>query len=152
MILWCGLEENKLVQYMLFEWELEFKIAKKHHSKGDIFEHSSRFQSLKLYSNISPLQWFLAHQTLVWNGLLLRWCGGVGGVGALAAWNFFRKSTSSDARVLKFCTDFLDGSEGRVRKFCAISSTWARIIGKKGFFRMRLSLWTMKNWHSKFCF
>ena len=52
----------------------------------------------------------------------------------------FRKSTSSNARVLKFCTDFLDGSEGRVRKFRAISSTWARIMGKKGFLRMRLSL------------
>ena len=52
----------------------------------------------------------------------------------------FRKSTSSNAMVLKFCTDFLDGSEGRVRKFCAISLTWARIMGKKGLLRMRLSL------------
>ena len=52
----------------------------------------------------------------------------------------FRNSTSSNARDLKFCTDFLNGSEGCVTKFRAISSTRAQIMGKKGILRVRLSL------------
>ena len=46
----------------------------------------------------------------------------------------FQKSTSSNARVLKFCTDFLDGSEGCVRKFCAFFVDFGPNYGQKGVF------------------
>ena len=37
---------------------------------------------------------------------------------------------------LKFYTDILNGSEGHVWKSQALSSIWAQITGKKGFFRL----------------
>ena len=53
---------------------------------------------------------------------------------------FFHSAFSSYDMILKFCTVFLYGSEGCVRKFRAISSIFAQITGKKGFFRVRLTL------------
>ena len=57
---------------------------------------------------------------------------------------FYHSAFSSNGMILKFCTVFLYGSEGCVRKFRAISFIFARITGKKGFFKVRLSLWTIK--------
>ena len=53
---------------------------------------------------------------------------------------FYHSETSSNGMILKFCTGFLYGSEGCVKKFRAISSIFAQITGKKGVFRVRLSL------------
>ena len=55
---------------------------------------------------------------------------------------FYHWETSSYGTIL--CTGFLYGSEGCVKKFRAISSIFAPIMGKKGFFRMGLE-------NEKFC-
>ena len=57
---------------------------------------------------------------------------------------FYHSAFSSNGMILKFCTVFPYGSEGCVRKFCAISFIFAQITGMKFFFKVRLSLWTIK--------
>ena len=47
---------------------------------------------------------------------------------------FYHSETFSNGMILKFCTSFLYGSEGCVKKFCAISSIWAQVMGEKGGF------------------
>ena len=87
----------------------------------------------------------LAHQTLVWNGLLLWWCSGGIGVSdilektllvMLGFWIFAQTLQMVLVGAWKISCNFFD---------------LGRNFGQKGVFRMRLSLWTMKNWHFKFC-
>ena len=65
---------------------------------------------------------------------------------------FYHLDTSSNGMILKFCTSFLYGSEGLVNKFCAISSIFARITGKKVFQGETQSLSDKKTELSNFFF